>query len=385
MRASRIYCHWEPGHKASLPLFRTGVSLHSHTFYSRECLDFIDRATAGTPWLSGAIRKQKAKYRQVKGRELDLRRAWWTPPLSARQAFDLEKNQIERVLGMGAMVSISDHDNIEAGLNLSMIEDTRESPISIEWTVPFRRTFFHIGVHNVPRNAARDMARTMNEFTAEPVESRIPEMLEWLGAAPETLVILNHPMWDENHIGEGAHTESVRAFLDRFRPFLHAAEVNGLRPWNENRKALKLAERYALPLVSGGDRHGREPNGCVNLTNASTFAEFAAEVRSDGWSDVLLMPQYREPLKMRILDNMCGIIEDDPHHALGWVRWSDRVFYLTDEGTNKSLTEFFQGRQFPAVINRFVSLMQLLKHRRVRSALRMALGERPEFGFEAGV
>ena len=347
MRESRIHCHWEPEHKASLLPFRAGVSLHSHTLYSHESLDFIDRATASTPWLSGAIRKQKARYRQAKGRELDLGRAWWTPPLSARQAFDVEKTQIERGLGLEAMVSISDHDNIDAGLNLSMIEDTRESPISVEWTVPFRRTFFHIGVHNLPRVAAPDMIRTMNEFTKEPVESRIAEMLEWLGTEPETLVILNHPMWDENHIGEGAHTESVTAFLDRFRPFLHAAEVNGLRPWNENRKALKLAERYALPLVSGGDRHGREPNGCVNLTNASTFAEFAAEVRSDGWSDILLMPQYREPLKMRILDNMCGIIEDDPHHALGWVRWSDRVFYLTDEGTRQVADRVFPGAAVP--------------------------------------
>ena len=90
------------------------------------------------------------------------------------------------------------------------------------------------------------------------------------------------------------------------------------------------------------------------------------------------MPQYREPLKMRILENMCGIIEDDPLHALGWVRWSDRVFYLTDEGIAKSLSEFFNGK-YPAVINRFVSLMGLVKHRRVRSALRVALNEDQEF------
>jgi hypothetical protein len=130
--------------------------------------------------------------------------------------------------------------------------------------------------------------------------------------------------------------------------------------------------------ISGGDRHGREPNACVNLTNAATFAEFVDEVRLDGWSDVLFMPQYREPLKMRILENMCGIIEDDPLHALGWVRWSDRVFYLTDEAIAKSLSDFFNGK-YPAVINRFVSLMGIVKHRRVRSALRVALNEDQEF------
>ena len=210
------------------------------------------------------------------------------------------------------------------------------------------------------------MTRAMNEFTASPSEAAIGPMLEWLGAAPESLVILNHPMWDENHIGEAAHAECVDAFLQTWRPFIHALEFNGLRPWAENQKAAQLAARFGLPIVSGGDRHGREPNACVNLTNASSFAEFASEVRRDKWSDVLLLPQYREGLKMRIIENMCGILEDDPRHAKGWVHWSDRVFYLTDEGVVKSLKELW-GKKFPAVVNRFVSLMQLAGHHRVRS------------------
>jgi hypothetical protein len=370
MRESKVFFQWQ---KESLPSFRTGVSLHSHTLHSKESLDFIQRATANTPWLSGAIRKQMLKYREVKGRDLDLKRAWWTPPLSGRQAWDLESAQIER-LGMDALVSLSDHDNIDACIALHALEEMRECPISIEWSVPFRQTFFHVGVHNLPLYAAVEMTRAMNAFTKTPREAEIAPMLEWLGAAPETLIVLNHPMWDENHIGEAAHTECVTAFLELYRPFLHAAELNGLRPWAENRKAAQLADRFALPLISGGDRHGREPNANINLTNAGTFAEFVAEVRADGWSDILFLPQYREGLKMRILENMCDILEDDPNHARGWVRWSDRVFYRTDEGIDKSLTEFFNGK-FPAVVNRFVSLMSLAKHRRIRFALRAALNE----------
>jgi hypothetical protein len=377
LRESRVHYHWQHDR---LPRFRTGVSLHSHTLHSQESLGFIGRATANTPWLAGAIRKQRAKYRALKGRELDLKRAWWTPPLSGRQAIDLEKGQIERVLDMDALVSITDHDNIEAAVNLHVIEEMRDSPISIEWTIPFRETFFHIGVHNLPVDTAKEMTRAMNELTAAPSEPRIGPMLEWLGAAPETLIVLNHPMWDENHIGEAGHAECVEAFLQSFRPFIHALELNGLRPWGENRKSMDLAARIGLPVVSGGDRHGREPNACVNLTNASSFAEFAAEVRCDGWSDILLLPHYRESLKMRIIENMCDILEDDPNHALGWTRWSDRVFYLTDEGVAKSMNEFW-GRKFPSVVNRFVSLMQLVRHRRVRSALRFALNDRRELAF----
>jgi hypothetical protein len=219
----------------------------------------------------------------------------------------------------------------------------------------------------------------MNEFTGATAEAKIGEMLAWAGAAPETMIVLNHPMWDENHVGEAGHTEAVKAFLRASVPFIHALELNGPRPWAENQKAAQLALRFGLPVISGGDRHGREPNACLNLTNASTFAEFVAEVRCDRWSDVLFMPQYKETLKMRILENMCDIIEDDPNHALGWMRWSDRVFYRTDEGIDKSLTEFFSGRSFPGVIDRFVSLMALARHRRVKSVLRLALNRKREF------
>jgi hypothetical protein len=68
---THIHFQWQA---KSVPLFRKGVSLHSHTLHSRESLDFIGRATRNTPWLSGAIRKQQAKYRTLKGRELDLTR-----------------------------------------------------------------------------------------------------------------------------------------------------------------------------------------------------------------------------------------------------------------------------------------------------------------------
>jgi hypothetical protein len=376
MKDSNIRFYWD--RKETCLPFKAGVSLHSHTLHSRESLDFIQRATANTPWLGGAIRKQMDKYREEKGRDLDLKRAWWTPPLSPRHAWEVERTQIEEKLDKDALVSLSDHDTIDGCTQLHMLENMRDCPISVEWTIPFRQTFFHVGVHHIPLESANGMMRSMAEFTEAPVERQIASMLEWAGQAPQTLVILNHPMWDENHIGETAHKESVEAFIGICRPFLHAFELNGLRPWKENQKAAQLAERWGVPVISGGDRHGREPNACVNLTNASSFAEFVEEVRRDGWSDVLFMPQYREPLKMRILENMCDILEDDPNHGRGWVRWSDRVFYLTDEGHEKSLSVFWH-RKYPGVVNRFVSLMGLVKHRRIRWVLRGALDEEQEF------
>jgi hypothetical protein len=308
----------------------------------------------------------------LKGRDVDLSRAWWTPPLSARQAWKLEKSQIESNLGLRAHVSISDHDNIDAGLHLSVLEESRSAPISVEWTVPWRQTFFHLGLHNLPADKAPEIMRELAGLTAGPIEKRIGEMLDRLHSMPEMLIVFNHPLWDEGHIGAPLHRECVDSFLARFHPFIHALELNGLRPWKENRDVARFAAEEWFPVISGGDRHGREPNACLNLTNAATFAEFVDEVRGDGWSDVLFMPHYREALKLRILQNLCDIIEDDPRHSLGWTKWSDRVFYRTDEGIEKSLKELW-GKEFPSVVNRFVSLMSLARHSHVQWALRCAL------------
>ena len=81
---------------------------------------------------------------------------------------------------------------------------------------------------------------------------------------------------------------------------------------------------------------------------------------------MVFMPQYKEPFRLRILLNLCDIIEDDPNHSLGWTHWNDRVFYLTDGGVVKSLRELW-GNRIPSVVTQFVALMSLVRHRQVRS------------------
>ncbi|HXJ43644.1 MAG TPA: hypothetical protein VNH18_30455 [Bryobacteraceae bacterium] len=360
-------------HKGHAARFGTGVSLHGHTLHSRETLDFVHRSTCDTPWLSGFIRKQQAKYRALNGADFDLKRAWWTPPLSARQAWELEKGQIEN-LGLRPYVSLSDHDTIDGCLQLRLFADLRDEPISVEWTVPFRQTFFHVGAHNVPFDLSAEISQSMAELTARPDEARIARLLEWLGEAPDSLVILNHPLWDESHIGTEAHNECATAFLETFGAFIHALELNGLRPWQENRKVIQLAGHHGLPVISGGDRHGKEPNACINLTNAATFGEFADEIRRDHQSEILFLPQYREPLKMRVLESITDVLVDDPHHAMGWVSWSDRVFCQTEDGGVRSVRELL-GEDVSGVVSTLISLMSFVKNRSLRSALRLALAD----------
>ena len=373
MKHSQVHFQWH----APTPPARTGVSLHSHTLHSRESLDFIDRAVAGTPWLSGVVRRRKEQYRKDNGIAPDLNRAWWTPPLSALQAWNLEASQIRHSLHMDALVSITDHDTIEGCQRLRLLRATRHCPLSVEWTVPFRAAIFHLGVHNMPPEEATAMMARMAEVTQTGGEENIAALLDWICATPETLVVLNHPLFDEAHIGAQAHQDCAVAFTALNSHFIHAMELNGLRPWKENRGALQLASRFELPVISGGDRHGREANACINLSNAARLDEFISEVRHDRRSEVLFLRTYREPFRMRILENLCEVLENDPHHSMGWIRWYDRVFYIADDGSVKPVSELRD--QIPALVSGLISLATMVKDRRLRLALRAALQDRQEF------
>ena len=114
------------------------------------------------------------------------------------------------------------------------------------------------------------------------------------------LVVFNHPWWDLADVGAETHTAMLYHFLRAHRDRLHALELNGYRSQAENDRVRMLAAEAELPVISGGDRHGCAPNALLNLTTATTFAEFADEVR-DGCSRVLIMPEYRQHLLLRTL------------------------------------------------------------------------------------
>jgi hypothetical protein len=88
---------------------------------------------------------------------------------------------------------------------------------------------------------------------------------------------------------------------------------------------LKLGKAADLPVVSGGDRHGCEPNAVLNLTGATTFADFVDEIRLERRSQVLLMPQYFEPLRHRLLESAWHALSDAPGE-FGRAHWMTRVF-----------------------------------------------------------
>src|SRR6266851_4753069 len=112
----------------------------------------------------------------------DFSRAWWTPPLSAYDAWAVESTHIVERLGMAPLISLSDHDNIDGPVLLQHRTECRPAPVSVEWTVPFGGTFFHIGVHNLPPERARSIMTDLAAFTAQTSKVPLAEIFRALAA-----------------------------------------------------------------------------------------------------------------------------------------------------------------------------------------------------------
>jgi hypothetical protein len=350
--------------------FHSGVSLHSHTMHSREFLGRLPGYISQIPIASYIIEREVGRLHLYGGRIIDFRRIYWTPPLSPREALDLEKQQIEQLLGLPALVSLSDHDNIEAGLHLQMLQRTSNIPVSVEWSVPYEQTVFHLGVHNLPVTRAHAWMEELAGFTANPRPELLRQLLHELNAEPSVLLILNHPYWDAESVGPEQHRDSLAIFLQKYGHLLHALELNGLRSRGENEQILRLSQTVDLPVVSGGDRHGCEPNAVLNLTSATTFADFVEEIRLERRSHIVLMPQYFEPLRHRLLESAWHALSDAPGE-FGRRHWMTRVFIQGLDGSPRPLSDF-TGTRFQRVIDKFRWVMALLVSPQVRPAVRLA-------------
>lgn len=351
--------------------FRSGVSLHSHTNQSRETLDFLSNLgseyTLIRPLLARLERRAQAKY----GVRIDYASSYWTPPMTPKLAFDLESRQIEN-LGLDSMVSITDHDNIEAPMLLRTVPIARRIPLSVEWTVPYGGVQdFHIGVHNLPSSSAKQWMSVFSDFTTKPGNERLKEILIALHEDPNVLVVFNHPMWDLFRVGKERHRFMVNEFLQRFGAWLHALELNGLRNWEENRETRRLAERWNMVLISGGDRHGVEPNANINITNAANFTEFVHEIRRERKSNILFMQQYAQPWKHRLLQSTLDAIRNYPEFPQGSRAWDERAYHPDAHGVTRPLAEIWPDGRAPITIQLVIKSVQLLGSGLISGGLRM--------------
>jgi hypothetical protein len=357
--------------------FRSGVSLHSHTNESRETLRFL--ATVGCRYslMRCLMHRLERRSEANHGMRVDYEQSYWTPPMPPKLAFDLECGQIEQ-LGLAPMVSITDHDSIQATLLLQTVRPEQHAPISVEWTVPYGTQSFHLGVHNLPRATAVEWAQILAAYTARPSQAQLREILAALHAEPSVLVVFNHPMWDLYQVGAEQHVRLVDEFLRENSSRIHAIELNGLRNWKENREAMRLARKWKMILISGGDRHGIEPNANVNLTNATCFEEFVREIREDRRSTVLFMPQYAQPWKHRILRSAIDAVRHYPHFPAGSREWDERVYHPDRNGVLHPLRALWPDGTAPRAMRWGIAMVQLLGTGVLSGGLRVAWSDAHE-------
>jgi hypothetical protein len=368
---NKVSCLWKEA-GAAVP-YRAAVSLHGHTNRSKEGLYFIVEYASRRTLLRRALATQERRAQTKSAITVDFWKAYWTPPLSPLAAFRLERDQIESGLGLAGMISLSDHDTIEAPMLLRVMPEARHIPISVEWSTPYKDTTLHLGLHNLAGTRAEAIMAQLREYTKAPKEEHLPNILKMLHQDQDMLIVLNHPMWDLAGIGRERHLCTLSGFLAKLGMYIHAFELGGLRSWEENQAVLHLAEGWNQLVVGGGDRHGCEPSAVLNLTNAETFTEFVHQIRHDRRSHVLFLPQYAEPFTLRILQSLLDVIREYPDYSTGSRRWDERVFHPDRNGVMRPLSALWQKP--PAFIELFFSLVRMLEMEPVRRTMLRALAK----------
>ena len=356
--------------------YKSAVSLHGHTNHSREGLYFIAEFAAKHGPLRWALAQQERRAQDISAIKVDFWKAYWTPPLPPLAAFQLERDQIENTLGLSSMISLTDHDSIEAPMLLRVVPEARRIPVSTEWSVPFRDTILHLGLHNLPSGQAESIMAELHAFTKNPEdEKRLAALLSMLHENRDVLLILNHPMWDLAGIGKQRHASTLNDFVAKYGMFLHAFELGGLRSWEENQEVLHFAEGWNQPIIAGGDRHGCEPSAVLNLTEAESFTEFVHQIRQERRTHVLFMPQYAEPHALRVIQTLLDVIRQYPEYPAGSQRWDERVFHPDSSGVVRPLSALWTK---PAgFIEAIFAVFRLLEMHPVRTAVQHAFA-RPD-------
>ena len=256
---------------------------------------------------------------------------------------------------------------------LRTVPSARAIPVSVEWSAPYGGVqSFHLGIHNLPSARAADWMRVLEDFTARPSDGELTQILAALHQEPNVLVVFNHPMWDLYLVGQEKHEFLVNEFIQKNGTWLHALELNGLRHWDENRAVRQLAAQWNMLLISGGDRHGVEPNANINLTDATSFTEFVHEIRREKRSNVLFMPQYAEPWKHRILQSTMDAIRNYPEFPQGSRTWDERVYHPDAQGVVRPLTEIWPKGRAPRAVGWTIAMVAMLGMGPVSGGLRIA-------------
>jgi hypothetical protein len=314
------------------------------------------------PIVSRLFERSLAQYERHHGHPIDFGSWYWRPPLAPAVVVESERRHIERRLDCPALVSLTDHDTQEGPKTLRAAGRT-DVPLSLEWSVRFEGAIFHLGVHAIAEDRLEEAERTLAVYRAHPTHG-LGDILEWLVECPETFIVLNHPYWDLARVGGQRHDSALLKFLRAHHNRIHALEINGYRTWAENRRVLPLAEGFGLPIAGGGDRHGRTPNSIVNLTSATSLAEFARDLRAGRATYCVVFRDYVDPYAFRLIQSAGDCMARDDGRT-----WSERTF-STRDGVEVPLNALWNGA--PWWLTASLAMTQVLGSSVLRPLYRLA-------------
>jgi predicted metal-dependent phosphoesterase TrpH len=273
--------------------FGYAVSLHNHSRHSVEklaALNHVIKRWFMRPW-SGILQKS---FGLGGIPDLNYAEVIFNPPYTPEEVYQMEADAAAKWGFDGVHLAITDHDEVAGGVALLGDRPDLKGRVAVseELSLWFEGHLFHLGVSQLPENTVQE---THAQIQAAARGGRYDELFETL-AASGCLVVLNHPLvaW-----APGAKTVPATELLSRYGWAIHALEINGMRPREENDRVLELARQWRKPVVGGGDSHLLVASSVISLSRAATFNDFVAEVK-DGRAVPFVTPDYFAPLNWKL-------------------------------------------------------------------------------------
>jgi predicted metal-dependent phosphoesterase TrpH len=273
--------------------FGYAVSLHNHSCHSVEklaALNHVIKLGFMRPW-SGILQKSFGLGGVA---DLNYAEITFTPPYTPEDVYKMEAAAAAKWGFHGVHLAITDHDEFAGSLALQRSRPDLNGRIALseELSLWFHGHLFHLGVCHLPERAVEE---THTRIQAAARDGRYDELFETL-AGSGCLVVFNHPLlpW-----GPEAKIIPATELLSRYGWAIHALEVNGMRPREENDRVLELARQWRKPVVGGGDSHLMVASSVISLSQAATFRDFIAEVK-DGHAVPFVTPDYFAPLRWKL-------------------------------------------------------------------------------------
>ena len=273
--------------------FEYAVSLHNHSRHSVEKLAALNQVVklAFMRPLSGVL---QTSFGLGGVSNLNYAEITFNPPYTPDDVYEMESAAVARWGFEGLHLTITDHDEFAGSLELLRARHDLNGRVAIgeELSLWYQGHLFHLGLSGLPESAIDE---THNRIQSAARGGRHDELFETL-AASGCLVVLNHPLvaW-----APGSETIPITDLLTRYGWAIHALEVNGMRRREENDRVLELARHWRKPVVGGGDSHLLVASSIVTLSQAASFKDFIAEVKS-GHAVPFVAPDYFAPLSWKL-------------------------------------------------------------------------------------